>query len=131
MRRCVVAIRKAALFGLVVAGIAGSGSASAAEAAWTASKCGAEPQAPVVKAATVAQYNESVDRVTAYEKAARVYNACVAAQANREETAISQEASARISHVHAGSAAVQSHIAASFQTLSANLAAASRKLGHH
>ncbi|MEW9272686.1 hypothetical protein [Gluconobacter oxydans] len=131
MRRCVVAIRKAALFGLVVAGIAGSGSASAAEAAWTASKCGVEPQAPVVKAATVAQYNESVDRVTAYEKAARVYNACVAAQANREETAISQEASARISHVHAGSAAVQSHIAASFQTLSANLAAASRKLGHH
>lgn len=131
MRRCVVAIRKAALFGLVVAGIAGSGSASAAEAAWTASKCGAEPQAPVVKAATVAQYNESVDRVTAYEKAARVYNACVAAQANREETAIGQEASARISHVHAGSAAVQSHIAASFQTLSANLAAASRKLGHH
>lgn len=131
MRRCVVAIRKAALFGLVFAGTAGAGSASAAEAAWTASKCGAEPQAPAVKAATVAQYNESVDRVTAYEKAARAYNACVAAQANREETAISQEASARISHVHAGSAAVQSHIAASFQTLSANLAAASRKLGHH
>lgn len=131
MRRCVAASRKAVLFGLVFAGIVGVGTAQAGEAAWTAPKCGAEPQAPAVKAGTVAQYNESVDRVTAYEKAARVYNSCVAAQANREETAISQDASARIAHVHAGSAAVQSHIAASFQTLSANLAAAGRKLGHH
>lgn len=131
MTCCVAASRKAVLLGLFFMGAVSIGTAGAAETAWTASKCGAEPQAPAVKAGTVAQYNESVDRVTAYEKAARTYNACVAAQANREETAISQDATARISHVHAGSAAVQSHIAASFQALSASLAAAGRKLGHH
>ncbi|GBR69530.1 hypothetical protein [Gluconobacter kanchanaburiensis] len=131
MRRWVAASRRAVLSGLFFTGVVSTGVAGAADTAWTASKCGSEPQAPAVKAATVAQYNESVDRVTAYEKAARVYNTCVAAQANREETAISQDASARISHIHAGSAAVQSHIAASFQVLSANLATAGHKLSHH
>lgn len=107
------------------------GLARHADAAEGASKCGAEPQAPSVKAGTVALYNDSVDRVTAYEKAARAYNSCVAAQANREETAISQDAAAKISRIHAGSAAVQTRIAASFQKLSADLAVASKKLGHH
>ncbi|QDH17639.1 hypothetical protein [Swingsia samuiensis] len=118
---------------VVVCGLAllMSGSSFAAESNWSASKCGAEPAMPVIKVGTVAQYNESVDRVTAYEKQARTYNACVSTQANREETAISQEASARISHIHAGSAAVQARIAATFQKLSATLTAAGRKLGHH
>ena len=102
-----------------------------ADTGWSAPKCGAEPQAPPVKAGSVAQYNDSVDKVTAYEKAARVYNACVSGQANREETAISQDASARISHIHAGSAAVQQRIASSFQKLSTQLAVVGKKLGNH
>ncbi|MFT9380244.1 hypothetical protein [Gluconobacter sp. P5B12] len=121
----------AAFCGLSLLSALAFGTAGAAESGWSAPKCGAEPEAPVVKAGTVAQYNESVDRVTAYEKEARAYNACVSGQANREETAISQEASAKISRIHSASAAVQTHIAGSFQKLSSELTAAGRKLGHH
>ncbi|MEN3176226.1 MULTISPECIES: hypothetical protein [Gluconobacter] len=121
----------AAFCGLSLLSVFAFGTASAAESGWSAPKCGAEPDAPAVKAGTVAQYNESVDRVTAYEKEARAYNACVSGQANREETAISQEASAKISRIHSASAAVQTHIAGSFQKLSSELTAAGRKLGHH
>lgn len=121
----------AALCGLSLLSVFAFGTASAAESGWSAPKCGAEPDAPAVKAGTVAQYNESVDRVTAYEKEARAYNACVSGQANREETAISQEASAKISRIHSASAAVQTHIAGSFQKLSSELTAAGHKLGHH
>ncbi|MBS1069217.1 hypothetical protein [Gluconobacter cerinus] len=121
----------AALCGLSLLSVFAFGTASAAESGWSAPKCGAEPDAPAVKVGTVAQYNESVDRVTAYEKEARAYNACVSGQANREETAISQEASAKISRIHSASAAVQTHIAGSFQKLSSELTAAGRKLGHH
>ncbi|OAJ68551.1 hypothetical protein [Gluconobacter cerinus] len=121
----------AALCGLSLLSVFAFGTASAAESGWSAPKCGAEPDAPAVKAGTVAQYNESVDRVTAYEKEARAYNACVSGQATREETAISQEASAKISRIHSASAAVQTHIAGSFQKLSSELTAAGRKLGHH
>lgn len=121
----------AAFCGLSLLSALAFGTAGAAESGWSAPKCGAEPEAPAVKAGTVAQYNESVDRVTAYEKEARAYNACVSGQANREETAISQEASAKISRIHSASAAVQTHIAGSFQKLSSELTAAGRKLGHH
>ncbi|GFE95541.1 MULTISPECIES: hypothetical protein [unclassified Gluconobacter] len=121
----------AAFCGLSLLSALAFGTAGAAESGWSAPKCGAEPESPVVKAGTVAQYNESVDRVTAYEKEARAYNACVSGQANREETAISQEASAKISRIHSASAAVQTHIAGSFQKLSSELTAAGRKLGHH
>ncbi len=121
----------AAFCGLSLLSALAFATAGAAESSWSAPKCGAEPEAPVVKAGTVAQYNESVDRVTAYEKEARAYNACVSGQANREETAISQEASAKISRIHSASAAVQTHIAGSFQKLSSELTAAGRKLGHH
>ncbi|MBM3098420.1 hypothetical protein JRX38_10410 [Gluconobacter cerinus] len=121
----------AALCGLSLLSVFAFGTASAAESGWSAPKCGAEPDAPAVKAGTVAQYNESVDRVTAYEKEARAYNACVSGQANREETAISQEASAKILRIHSASAAVQTRIAGSFQKLSSELTTAGRKLGHH
>ena len=121
----------AALCGLSLLSVFAFGTASAAESGWSAPKCGAEPDAPAVKAGTVAQYNESVDRVTAYEKEARAYNACVSGQANREETAISQEASAKISRTHSASAAVQTRIAGSFQKLSSELTAAGRKIGNH
>lgn len=120
-------IARSSLF--LFAAVLGTGSAFAAE--WSAASCGEEPQPPGVKAATVAAYNDSVDKVAAYEKAARAYNACVSAQANKEETAISQEASARISRIHAASTAVQSRIASSFQTLTKELTAAQRKLGAH
>ncbi|GBR49761.1 hypothetical protein [Neokomagataea thailandica] len=99
---------------------------SAAEAGWGAAKCGAEPVAPVVHVGSVAQYNDSVDRVTAYEKQARAYNACVVAAANRAETAISDDARNRIAEVHKGSTAVQSRIATNFQKLSAVLANAGK-----
>lgn len=98
----------------------------AADSVWGAAKCGAEPSAPAVHVSNIAQYNESVDRVTAYEKQARAYNACVVASANRAETAISEEARNRIAEVHKGSTAVQSRIATNFQKLSAVLATAGK-----
>lgn len=94
-------------------------------------RCGQEPDAPVITGGDTAHYNASVDRFSAYEKAARAYNACVSAQASKEETAISEDARARIAKVHATSVAVQQRIAANFAKLSALLTAASHKLSHH
>ncbi|GBR53355.1 hypothetical protein AA106555_1268 [Neokomagataea thailandica NBRC 106555] len=115
-----------ALVALLCVSYASTAPARAADADWGAAKCGAEPAAPALRVGNVTQYNESVDRVTAYEKQARTYNACVVAAANRAETAISDDARARIAEVHKGSTAVQSRIAANFQKLSGVLATAGK-----
>lgn len=117
---------------MVAATLADSGAARAAGAAgaWAApAACGAEPAAPSVDVSSVEHYNASVDKVTAYEKAARAYNTCVARSANKEETAISNEAREKIAHIHEGSATVQKRIAANFVHLTASLKAASAKFG--
>lgn len=101
----------------------GASAARAAGAAWSAPACGREPAAPAVDASSVARYNASVDAATAYEKAARTYNACVAGAAARDEGAISAEAKARISLVHQASVAVQQRIAGHFARLTADLKA--------
>lgn len=94
-------------------------------------KCGKEPEVPSVTSTDAAHYNASVDRFQAYEKEARTYNACVSAQAQREESAISEEAREKIAKVHAVSAGVQQRIAGNFSHISAQLTAAGKKLGHH
>lgn len=115
---------------LAGAALAESGSAHAASAGgWGAPACGAEPAAPSVDVSSVEHYNASVDKVTAYEKAARAYNTCVARTANKEETAISNEAREKIAHIHEGSSAVQKRIAGNFVHLTASLKAASAKFG--
>jgi maltooligosyltrehalose synthase len=93
--------------------------------------CGQEPAPPTVSGSDAAHYNASVDRFQAYEKEARAYNACVSAQATKEETAISEDARVRIAKIHAESVTVQQRIAANFAKLSAALTAASKKLGKH
>ncbi|ACI52833.1 conserved hypothetical protein [Gluconacetobacter diazotrophicus PA1 5] len=96
--------------------------ARAADAPWSApAACGQEPRPPVVDYTTAAHYNASVDAVTAYEKAARLYNGCVASAAGREEGAISAEARARMDRVHQGSLVVQQRIAGNFTRLSTEL----------
>lgn len=95
------------------------------------SKCGQEPSAPSVVASDTAHYNASVDKFQAYEKEARTYNGCVAAQAQKEEQAISEDARDRIAKVHAVSTAVQQRIAANFSHISAELTAAGKKLAKH
>ncbi|GBQ21809.1 hypothetical protein ACLRDC_01650 [Gluconacetobacter sacchari] len=104
--------------------------ARAADAAWSAPACGKEPAAPVVEAGSVAKYNASVDAVTAYEKAARTYNACVAAAAARDEAAISAQARARIDQVHQASVAVQQRIAGHFTKLTTDLKAGAARFAH-
>ena len=47
---------------------------------WVATGCGGEPRIPKIDMSTVQRYNISVDKVGAYEKAARVYNSCVSKQ---------------------------------------------------
>jgi len=119
----------------VAVAMAGSlaGPASAARAAgWSAASCGREPAAPDVDTTSVERYNASVDRVTAYEKDARSYNACVSREAVAQQTAISREAKERIDTVQAGASAVQKHIANNFESLTAALRAGSAKLkGRH
>lgn len=109
--------------------VADSGAAQAASGAWGAPVCGAEPAAPSVDVSSVERYNASVDKVTAYEKAARTYNTCVARAANKEETAISAEAREKIAHIHEGSSAVQKRIAGNFVHLTTALKTASTKFG--
>lgn len=102
--------------------------AHAAERAWVPAACGTEPDAPAVDVSTVEKYNASVDKVSAYEKAARTYNACVSKTALKEETAISNEARDKIAYVHEGSSAVQQRIGANFTQLTTALKAGGAKL---
>ncbi len=102
---------------------------SHAAAGWTASGCGREPAPPAVESGSVSQYNSSIDKVSAYDKAARAYSACVNRQAGSEQTAISNEARARMAVINAGAASVQRRIAGNFSALSAQLHSAGQKLG--
>nr|WP_321983065.1 hypothetical protein [uncultured Lichenicoccus sp.] len=102
---------------------------SRAATGWTASGCGHEPAPPVVESASVEKYNASIDRVSAYDRAARAYSACVNRQAGSEQTAISNDARARMGVINAGAASVQKRIAGNFAALSAQLHNAGQKLG--
>ncbi|NHN83790.1 hypothetical protein GOB93_03925 [Acetobacter musti] len=101
--------------------------AARADSAWMASGCGTEPSVPDLDVSSVDKYNSSVDRAAAYEKAARVYNTCVAKEANRQETVASNEARDKINHIHEGSTAVQKRIAASFTKITTTLKSAGTK----
>ncbi|MFT8418225.1 MAG: hypothetical protein ABF636_05240 [Acetobacter sp.] len=103
-------------------------SAHAAERAWVPAVCGVEPVAPTVDVSSVEKYNASVDKVSAYEKAARTYNACVSKVALKDETAISNEARDKIAYIHEGSTAVQQRIGANFTQLTTALKAGGAKL---
>ncbi|MBB2167521.1 hypothetical protein HLH36_03980 [Gluconacetobacter aggeris] len=105
--------------------------ARAAEVTWSAPACGKEPAAPTVDSSSVARYNASVDAATAYEKAARAYNACVAGAAARDENTISAQAKARIDQVHQASVAVQQRIAGHFTRLTADLKAGAARFSRH
>ena len=95
---------------------------------WVATGCGDEPRIPKIDMSTVQRYNISVDKVGAYEKAARVYNSCVSKAALKEETEISNEARAKIAYVHEGSAIVQKRISDNFLKLTTALKIAGAKL---
>ncbi|WP_428394118.1 hypothetical protein [Lichenicoccus sp.] len=74
-------------------------------------------------------YNASIDRVGAYDTAARAYSACVTREALVEQTAISKQARIRMDAINAVAASVQKRIAGNFNALSAQLRAASKRLG--
>lgn len=105
------------------------GAPAHAEGLWTAAGCGAEPSAPTLDVSSVDRYNASVDKAASYEKAARVYNACVAKEATRQQTVISNEAKAKMEHIQEGSSAVQKRIAANFSKYTTQLKTAGAKLG--
>ena len=102
--------------------------ASGPGAGWSAAQCGREPAAPTVDTTTIDRYNASVDRVTAYERAARSYNGCVSKAATAEQTAISNDARVRIDAVQGVSSGVQKRIAANFSALTGALRAGAPKL---
>ncbi|MCE2577390.1 hypothetical protein [Gluconacetobacter entanii] len=99
--------------------------AQPAAGGWTPKGCGAAPVAPKVDSADVSRFNASVDRVNAYEKAARTYATCVAAASTKEQAAISADASARMHRVHESAAQVQKQVSDQFARLSAEM-----KKGH-
>jgi len=105
------------------------GSVSAAQAGWSAPNCGHEPPAPAVESSSVERYNASIDRVSAYDKAARAYSTCVSRQAVSEQSAISNDARARMATINNAANAVQKRIAGNFAALSAQLHNAGQKLG--
>ncbi|RUT26587.1 hypothetical protein C0V97_04510 [Asaia sp. W19] len=123
-------MNRIALTLLTTACLAGGSTLSSAHADPRA-KCGQEPSAPSIAATDTAHYNASVDKFQAYEKEARAYNSCVAAAAQKEEQAISEDARDRIAKIHAVSTGVQQRIAANFSHLSAELTAAGKKLAKH
>ena len=107
--------------------VSSGGSASAASG-WSPSGCGHEPYPPAVQGGSVDRYNASIDRVSAYDKAARAYSACVSREALAQQTAISNDARARMGAVNAVAAAVQKRIGGNFTALSAQLRSAGQKL---
>lgn len=92
-------------------------------------KCGSEPEAPMISTKDASSFNASVDKFQAYEKAARAYNICVSKAASAEETAISNEARAKIAKVHSQSTDIQQRIAANFKKISGELQDGAKKLG--
>ena len=106
--------------GATVPAMAAAGSGTG----WSAAQCGREPAAPAIDTATVDRYNASVDRVAAYEPAARSYDACVSKAAH---TAISNDARARIDATQAVSAGVRQRLAANFAALTGALRAGTPK----
>lgn len=116
-------------FGVACVAPAWCATAQAASGGWSAAECGSEPVMPALDVSSVEHYNASVDKATAYQKAARAFNACVAKAANKQETAISNEARDKIAYVHEGSQAVQKHIAANFTHMTTTLKAGSSKFG--
>lgn len=105
------------------------GASAHAEGLWTAAGCGAEPSAPTLDVSSVDRYNASVDKAASYEKAARTYNACVAKEATRQQTVISNEAKTKMEHIQEGSSAVQKRIATNFSKFTTQLKTAGAKLG--
>lgn len=101
----------------------------AAQAGWSASSCGREPAPPAVDSGSVERYNASIDRVSAYDKSARAYTACVSRQAVAEQNAISNDARLRMASINSVAVSVQRRIADNFGALSAQLKAAGQKLG--
>lgn len=96
--------------------------------AWSASGCGAEPAPPAVQGGSVERFNASIDRVGAYDNAARAYSACVGKAALAEQTAISNDARLRMNAVNGVALGVQRRIASNFTALSAQLKSAGQKL---
>jgi hypothetical protein len=124
------AIVRLAVWSAWVAGaMLSGGHALAAQAGWSAPGCGHEPDPPVVEAGSVERYNASIDKVGAYEKAARAYSACVSRQAVAEQSAISNDARSRMGVINGAATQVQKRIAGNFGALSAQLRTAGQKLG--
>lgn len=95
--------------------------AQPAAGGWVPRGCGAAPVAPKVDSADVSRFNASVDRVNAYEKAARTYATCVSAASAKEQAAISADASARMHRVHDSATQVQKQVSEQFTRLSAEM----------
>ncbi len=117
----------ALVWGVAVPG-ATARAASSSGAAWSAPQCGREPAAPGVDTSTVDRYNASVDRVTIYERQARAFNACVSKSASAQQTAISNDARARIDAIQAVRGDVQKRIATNFTSLTTALRAGAPRL---
>ncbi len=105
------------------------GGGTARAAGWSASSCGREPAPPGVSGGSVDRYNASIDRVAAYDKAARAYSDCVSHQSVAEQSAISNDARARMAVINQAAVSVQKRIGGNFAALSAQLRAAGQKLG--
>ena len=116
---------------LLTCGLIGIAQASSQEGQqpWSPAGCGHEPMPPSIDAGSVDHYNASIDRVGAYDAAARSYSACVTREALAEQTAISNRARARMDAINAVATSVQKRIAGNFNALSAQLRAAGKKLG--
>ncbi len=97
--------------------------------AWSAAGCGVEPSPPAVQGGSVERYNASIDRVGAYDNAARAFSACVGKASLAEQTAISNDARQRMNAVNAVALGVQRRIGSNFTALSAQLRSAGQKLG--
>ncbi|MCT6880715.1 MAG: hypothetical protein M3Z67_09595 [Commensalibacter sp.] len=90
--------------------------------------CGGEPKAPAINVSSVENYNASVDRFKAYEKAARTYYACVVKQSNQKQAVISQKAKSEMEVYQKVSVEVHNRISGNFNKIDTELKTAAKKL---
>ena len=84
---------------------------------WSASSCGAMPQAPVVDSSSVDAFNKSVGKINDWQKQIQTYHDCMIKEANADNAAINKAATAEQARINEAVEKVNKEAAAGKQKI--------------
>jgi hypothetical protein len=64
------------------------------EGGWSASGCGAMPEAPVIDSSSADTFNQSIGKLNDWQKQVQIYHDCMVKEANTDSATINQGATA-------------------------------------